>query len=117
MNINTRTKGSFPVGCTLPRVPTKVVIFNVSDLDADMMGGSIIEGAKLAYPHLLEVHRFNSSTLNPEHVLSLLDSDVRNFKVICCGPVGMNSRVVDMLTEFGGHWTKNMKILTSDRCN
>jgi NAD(P)H-flavin reductase len=91
-------------------------LFNVSELTADIMGSSIIEGAQLSYPSLLEVHRFNSKTLTPELVAPILD-DNRNFQVVVCGPVGMNARVVDMLSEFGSPWSQNIRVLTNDRFN
>jgi NAD(P)H-flavin reductase len=116
MNYTTGQQGTFPVGCTLPRAPTRIVLFNCSDLTSDIMGRSIIEGAQLSYPTLLDVHRFNSQTLTSDRVVQLLDDD-RNFQIIVCGPVGMNARVVDMISELGGSWSSNMRILTSDRPN
>jgi hypothetical protein len=115
-NYNSGRQGTFPVGCTMPRFLTRIVLFNVSDLTADIMGSSIIEGAQLSFPGLLEVHRFNSKTLTPERVGHLLD-DNRNAQVIVCGPVGMNARVVDMLSEFGSGWSQNIRVLTNDRVN
>jgi hypothetical protein len=93
-----------------------MILFNISDLTADIMGSNIIEGIKLAYPSLVDVHRFNSTTLSPERVYSLMEDDY-NFQVVVCGPVGLNSRVVDMLTEFGGSWGRNIRILSGDRYN
>jgi hypothetical protein len=101
----------------MPASPTKLVLFNVSDLSADMMGTNILDGVKLAYPRLIDIHRFDSKSLTPYNVRPLLDPNPGNFMVIVCGPVAMNGCVVDMLSEFAGPWSRNMRILTSDRPN
>jgi NAD(P)H-flavin reductase len=101
----------------MPASATKLVLFNISDLNADMMGTNILDGVKLAYPRFIDIHRFNSKTLTPQGVFPLLDKNPGNFLVVVCGPVSMNSCVVDMLSEFGGSWARNMRILTSDRPN
>lgn len=80
------------------------------------MGSEIIEGARLSYPGLIQVHRFDSKTLTSQRVAVLLE-DVGYFRVIICGPVGLNSRVADMMAEFGGRWPQSMRILSSDRPN
>jgi NAD(P)H-flavin reductase len=110
-------QGTFPVGCAMPASPTKLVLFNVSDLSADMMGTNVLDGVKLAYPRLIDIHRFNSKTLNHQGIAPLLDPNPGHFLVVVCGPVAMNSKVVDMLSEMGGPWARNMRILTSDRPN
>ncbi len=115
--MTTNKQGTFPVGCAMPASPTKLVLFNVSDLSADMMGINILEGAKLAYPALLDIHRFDSKSLTPPNIRPLLDTNPGNFLVVVCGPSGLNGTVVDMLSEFGGPWSRNMRILTSDRPN
>ena len=80
------------------------------------MGAEIIEGARLAYPGLIQVHRFDSKTLTPQRIAPLLE-DVGNFMVVICGPVGLNSRVSDFMVEFGGRWPQSLRILSSDRPN
>ncbi|KAJ3358129.1 hypothetical protein HDU91_005316 [Kappamyces sp. JEL0680] len=116
-NLTTGLTGTFPVGCVVPMAPTRLVLFCVSDLDADIMGSSVIEGAKLAYPQLIDVYRFNSKTLTPYNVRPLLDDRIQNHLVVVCGPDQMNSHVSDMLFQFGGNWTDNCRILSGDRPN
>ncbi|KAJ3358127.1 hypothetical protein HDU91_005314 [Kappamyces sp. JEL0680] len=112
-NVSTGLMGSFPVGAVCPTSPTRFVLFNVSDLSHNIMGADIVEGASLAYPGLFQIERFNSITFTPQRVAMYLESPAESLSIVC-GPTGFNSRVSDMLFEFGEGWARSLKILTSD---
>ena len=116
-NLSTNCSGTFPVGCVAPLAPTRLVLFCVSDLDSDIMGNEIIQGAQLAYPQLIDVYRFNRQSLTAENVRPLLNDMIANKLVVVCGPDGMNSTVSDMLFQFGGNWSSHVKILSGDHYN
>lgn len=110
-NERTGLMGSFPVACLFPRAAMRFVLMNVSDLDSDIMGGEIMQGAQLSYPHLVKIERFNSTTLTAASVGPHLETPM-NSLVIICGPSGMSSRVVDMLEEM--RFDATIKILGSN---
>lgn len=81
------------------------------------MGSSLVEGARLAYPQLVEVHRFNSKTLTPEAVRPFLDEGVSNRLTVICGPDAMSSYVTDMLYSFGGNCGVNLQVMGKESYN
>lgn len=110
INLSNNREGAFPVGCTLPNAPVNVVLFNISDGN-ETMGSNVIEGAQLAFPQLVTAYRLTSKSLSGERIMPILSSYSRNLQVVVCGPNGMNSAIVDMLSEYRGPWNDNLRIL------
>lgn len=113
-NKTTGFSGSFPVGCVFPAKAIRLVLFNVSDLDEDIMGQPAVDAALLAYPHLVQVERFNSKTLTAESVKIHLETPM-NALTIVCGPDGMVGGVVDLLQEIG--FDSELRVMSSQSYN
>ncbi|KAJ3272619.1 hypothetical protein HDV01_005366 [Terramyces sp. JEL0728] len=110
INLANNREGAFPVGCTLPTAPVNVILFNISDGN-ETMGSNVIEGAQLAFPQLITAYRLTSRSLVGDRIMPILSSYSRNLQVVVCGPNGMNSAVVDLLSEYRGPWNDNLRIL------
>ncbi|KAJ3324606.1 hypothetical protein HDV06_006499 [Boothiomyces sp. JEL0866] len=113
-NLTTGEKGSFPLSCLEPLAPIKLVLFNSSNSPADLIGMHIIDAVKLAYPDSIEIYSFTSASLKIQNIAPVLDPKSQNMKLIVCGPVGFNSAVVDLLADYKGSWTHDMRVLASD---
>ncbi|KAJ3312823.1 hypothetical protein HDV04_002633 [Boothiomyces sp. JEL0838] len=113
-NLTTGEKGAFPLSCLEPLAPIKLVLFNSSNSPADLIGMHIIDAVKLAYPDSIEIHSFTSASLKIQNIAPVLEPKSQNMKLIVCGPVGFNSAVVDLLSDYKGSWTHDMRVLASD---
>ncbi|KAJ3267762.1 hypothetical protein HDV01_004281 [Terramyces sp. JEL0728] len=113
-NLTTGQKGSFPLSCLEPLAPIKLVLFNSSNSPADLIGMHIIDAVKLAYPDGIEIYSFTSASLKIQNIAPVLDPKSQNMKLMVCGPVGFNSAVVDLLADYKGSWTHDMRVLSSD---
>ncbi|TPX60571.1 hypothetical protein PhCBS80983_g01725 [Powellomyces hirtus] len=147
VNLRTGEEGAFPVTVTAPRCGPRAritLIHAINTAGESIMGSEWIEGALLAYPNVLEVHRFVADGSQPEVPLGItyptglteanLDQIVRNRfgaddedddedengsssdsrKCFVCGPPGFDSWTVDALTEVGLDM-RQVVILPSDR--
>ncbi|KAJ2999586.1 hypothetical protein HDV02_002551 [Globomyces sp. JEL0801] len=115
-NLTTNEQGSFPLGCTLPSIPMKVHIIQVTDNPSQMIGKQIIDGAQIAYPQLCTLVHTSKENLSI-NILNGIYSQYQSSKFIVCGPPAMNSTVIDMLAEVGLGLNEDMRILGGDMYN
>ncbi|KAI9100523.1 hypothetical protein DFS34DRAFT_488659 [Phlyctochytrium arcticum] len=154
VNLRTGDEGAFPLSITAPRCGPRVritLVHAVQTAAEAALGNEFIEGAMLAYPDSISVHRFiadgtlphegettgivyparlNSADLDSilrqrwlassddvddhihEHHTGILD--VKDQRLVVCGPTGFNSWVTDVVSEAGVDM-RSVNILPSDR--
>jgi hypothetical protein len=114
-NLSRGTIGSFPVGCTIPTKPFKVILINIISHPQETMGQYILDGVKLSYPDLFQQFQVPFEVLETT-TKSILDANPPKCKdlMVVCGPVNVNSAIVDVISEYK---STNIRILTSDTIN
>jgi hypothetical protein len=113
-NMKTGEQGTFSLNCIVPFSHTRIVLFHFSESHLDYMGKQQLEMAQSIYPHLLQVHFLNSRTLAEEKIAMHLESTTRNIQVIVCGPVGLNTKIVDILSGFGEFWIEKLRLMRNN---
>ncbi|KAI9006071.1 hypothetical protein BC832DRAFT_592171 [Gaertneriomyces semiglobifer] len=140
VNLRTGQEGAFPLSVTAPRCDPRCRITLIHAVQTGSEGGlgnDIIEGCMLAYPDMVEIHRFiadgsipgSDNVAGQIHPLKLssgdLDGIVRHRldleepeawmqKLVICGPRGFDSWCVDMVSEIGLD-VSGVVVLPSDR--
>ncbi|KAJ3159313.1 hypothetical protein HDU86_001916 [Geranomyces michiganensis] len=74
VNLRSQQEGAFPVTVTAPRIGSRArmtLVHCVKTAGETVMGGEWLEGALLAYPGVLEVHRFIADGTEPEVPLGI----------------------------------------------
>ncbi|KAJ3324605.1 hypothetical protein HDV06_006498 [Boothiomyces sp. JEL0866] len=116
INLENGREGSYPVSCVTPLGPVKVVLIYVSSRTGKFMGSDIIDGAKLAYPHLIKSYIISPGDLGPTTFLPIIEQSymANNTKVFVCGPNSMNQKVAGMLSNFGWSIKNSVYLLGND---
>jgi ferredoxin-NADP reductase len=112
--MKTGEQGSFDLRCIVPFSQTRIVLFHFADNRLDLMGNDQFQLAESIYPNLVEVVYMTSATLSADKIAMHLDNSSRNIQVIACGPVGLNSRIVEILSGFGGFWIDKLRLMRNN---
>ncbi|KAI8892212.1 hypothetical protein BC833DRAFT_626048 [Globomyces pollinis-pini] len=103
VNLRTNQEGFFPVNYVQPFGLTKLIVIDIG-AGNDIMGYELLNGARIAYPHLVEVHFFLFDTLRSEQIASVLTHHTAEPQVIVSAPPMVNTAVRRILNELGHEW-------------
>ncbi|KAI8901730.1 hypothetical protein BC833DRAFT_562250 [Globomyces pollinis-pini] len=103
VNLRTSQEGFFPVNYTQPFGLTKLIVIDIGT-GSDIMGYELINGARIAFPHLVELHSFDLNTLRPEVVGGVLTKHSTEPQVIVSAPPMVSNAVRRILNDLGHEW-------------